>query len=376
MAQAYTPGLQVKERTRYRTQRLLPMRGNVLKRTGEHVGAEDVVARSDQPGNVTPLNLANALGVSPADVPRVLFKREGDSVREGELIARTNGIFGLLKSSYHSPVSGTIESISHVTGQVIVRGAPIPVEVRAFVTGTVTEEIAEEGVSVETTSTFIQGIFGVGGEAYGRLKLVSRFPEDPLTAAELDDGCAGQVIVGGGRIHGDAVRRAIRLGVAAVIGGGIDDQDLKEILGYDLGVAVTGTEEIGTTVIITEGFGEVAMAERTFELLKSREGSPTSVTGATQIRAGVMRPEIVIPWHDQSFAEETATARIGGGSLAVGTPVRIIRDPFFGILGEVAVLPSVPQKLPTGSTARVLIVQCRDGRQLTVPRANVEMIGE
>ena len=37
------------------------------------------------------------------------------------------------------------------------------------------------------------------------------------------------------------------------------------------------------------------MAERTFELLASREGEDAAVNGATQIRAGVMRPEIVVP---------------------------------------------------------------------------------
>ena len=31
------------------------------------------------------------------------------------------------------------------------------------------------------------------------------------------------------------------------------------MLGYDLGVAVTGSEKLGLTLIITEGFGEIAM---------------------------------------------------------------------------------------------------------------------
>ena len=58
------------------------------------------------------------------------------------------------------------------------------------------------------------------------------------------------------------------------------DQDLRDILGYDLGVAITGTERIGTTLVITEGFGEIAMADRTFQLLKSRVGHEASVSGA------------------------------------------------------------------------------------------------
>ena len=52
---------------------------------------------------------------------------------------------------------------------------------------------------------------------------------------------------------------------------------------------------LGITVIVTEGFGDIAMAERTFDMLKDHAGDDASVNGATQIRAGVMRPEIIIP---------------------------------------------------------------------------------
>ena len=37
------------------------------------------------------------------------------------------------------------------------------------------------------------------------------------------------------------------------------------------------------------------MAERTFSLLKSLEGKTASINGATQIRAGVIRPEVIVP---------------------------------------------------------------------------------
>ena len=97
----------------------------------------------------------------------------------------------------------------------------------------------------------------------------------------------GAIVVGGGRMDGEAIRKAVSVGVSALVSGGIDDQDLKETLGYDLGVAVTGSEKIGLTLIVTEGFGDIAMAERTFRLLASRAGAPAAVNGATQIRAGV-----------------------------------------------------------------------------------------
>ncbi|MEM1063490.1 MAG: hypothetical protein AAGJ97_14290, partial [Planctomycetota bacterium] len=62
------------------------------------------------------------------------------------------------------------------------------------------------------------------------------------------------------------------------------------------------------------------------------------------------------------------------GRLAVGADVRIIRDPHFGVLGRVAGLPHEAAVLGSGSKARVAEVETRDGRALTVPRANLELV--
>ena len=150
-----------------------------------------------------------------------------------------------------------------------------------------------------------------------------------------------------------------------------DDQDLKDFLGYDLGVAITGSEKKGITVIVTEGFGEISMALRTFELLKKHEGHVASVNGATQIRAGVMRPEIIIPLEEGTIKDEPGHA---GGYLEIGKTLRIIRDPYFGMIGKVSALPPNPQVLGSGSKARVLEVELNSGESVIVPRANVELI--
>lgn len=114
------------------------------------------------------------------------------------------------------------------------------------------------------------------------------------------------------------------------------------------------------------------MAERTFQLLASREGAEASVTGATQIRAGVLRPEILIPVDEQSPA--AFTEQPGEGTLEIGSTVRIVRDPHFGVIGTVTALPQELHTLESGSRARVLVVRTATGGEVTVPRANVELI--
>ena len=373
MGQAYTPGLKVTNRLTHRCRRMLPIKGDVLVKVADRVEAEQVVAQTFMPGDIEPLNLANLLSMPPEDMMECMLKQEGDRIEIDEPLARTKGIFGMFKTTSKSKHAGTIETISATTGQVIIRGEPIPVQVRAYLKGTIIETIPAEGVVIEADVTFIQGIFGVGGEAHGPVKVAAVSHEQELVADMITKEMKGCVIVGGGRVWHEAIKKAVEVGAAAVVAGGIDDQDLKEILGYDLGVAITGTEEIGLTVIITEGFGDIAMAERTFRLLKSREGDFASVNGATQIRAGVMRPEIVIPLTDEEMAREVEPAHTTG-LLEIGRPIRIIRDPYFGLIGEVAALPAEPQVLGSGSKARVLEVKLESGECVTIPRANVELI--
>ena len=126
-------------------------------------------------------------------------------------------------------------------------------------------------------------------------------------------------------------------------------------------------------MVITEGFGEIAMSERTFRILQQREGRQASVNGATQIRAGVMRPEIVIPVEANDTADD-ADSQWEAGQLAIGRPLRVIRDPWFGRIGTVSSLPAEPAVLDSGSRTRVLEVDFGNGEKAIVPRANVELI--
>ena len=370
MAHSYTPGLRVAEHTVIRRERRLPLKGEVLVEQGARVRATDPVARTLLPGNVQTVNVANLLGCEPIDVPRSLAKELGALCGAGDMIARRKGLFGLMESKVMSPVGGVLESCSEVTGQVILREPPIPIEVDAYIDGLVVEVIPGEGVVVETPAAFVQGIFGVGGETNGELAIAVDGPGEQLTAERLAPSLAGKIVIGGSYVSFAVLKQAVAVGVRAVVVGGFDDRDLREIMGYDLGVAITGHETIGLTLVLTEGFGHMPMADRTFRLLSSLAGKPASVSGATQIRAGVLRPEIVIPIPASGDPGEGDRRSTG---LEIGSLVRGIREPYFGRIGRVVELPPELTALETEAEVRVLAAEF-DGRRAVLPRANVELI--
>ena len=373
MGGAYTPGLKVTQNEALRKKRILPLKGEVLVAANAKVNPDDVVARTYLPGRVEMLNVANKLGIDQQDVPEKMLKQEGDSVEEGEVIAQSKGLFGFFKSEAKSTLTGSIENISGITGQVVIRGEQQPVEVRAYVKGVVSEVIPDEGVIVDTCGTFIQGIFGVGGETFGEIIMGCQSADQVLTPDLILPAHEGKIVIGGSLVTKDALKKAISLGVRGVVVGGFDDEDLRGFLGYDLGVAITGHENLGITLIVTEGFGKVNMAPRSFSLLKTHEGQAASINGATQIRAGVIRPEVIVPVDGSHHVEEKAKHT---GELLPGTPIRVIRAPYFGVLATVKSLPTEPHILESGSKARVVEVTIEGGEAVLLPRANVEIIEE
>jgi hypothetical protein len=377
LAHAYTPGLRVSKQTEVRKERRLPLNGEVLVKVGDHVAAETVVAHTQLPGNVQTINVANKLSLLPEDIHGHMIHKVGDWVEEGDIIAESKSFFGLFKSQCKMPVGGTIESVSNITGQVIIREKAIPVEVNAYIDGDIVEVYKNEGVLVKCRATFVQGIFGIGGEAVGELDTVVAAPDEVLTADRLNASHKGKILVVGSLVTIDVLNRAREVGVKALIAGGIGDADLRTILGYDLGVAITGSEEIGLTVVVTEGFGQMTMAKRTFDLLTARKGMKTSISGATQIRAGVIRPEVVIPLGGPGQSmDEKAGGEAPSSGLVVGIAVRAIREPYFGRIGKVESLPPELQKLETEAKVRVLTVEFEGGEIAVIPRANVELIEE
>jgi len=372
MTHAYTPGLRVTEKTKVKRCRLLPLQGKITAKKGDVLKAEEVVAITHLPGKVHATNAVNRLGIQPKDLMNYMLKKEGDSVQKNEPIAETRPWIKLLKSVLHSPITGTIETISTVTGQILLREPPKPLKVYSYIDGKVVDVFEKEGVVVETVATFIQGIFGVGGETVGELIIAVDNPEEKPTSKQILPDYEDKIIVGGSFVEYDAIEKAKNMGVKGIIAGGIDDEDLKKLLGYDLGVAITGSEEIGITLVVTEGFGQIQMAQRTFELLQSRSGEKTSINGATQIRAGVVRPEIIIPFADQTSSEEEVSPVNRG--MEEGDTVRVIRVPYFGKIGKIKSLPFSPQIVETEAVVRILEIEFSDGTTTIVPRANVEMI--
>ena len=371
MAKSYTPGLKVLANTLSEKLRQLPLKGRVLVELGDCVYSDTVIASTDIPGNVQMINAARQLNVDAETVPDCMLVEIDENLKKGQVIAESKGLFGFFKMQIKSPIDGSLANVSSITGQILLSEPPIAIQVDAFSSGVIKEIIEEEGAVVNAKGALIQGILGIGGENQGEIVLSVNSRNDIIKKEMLNESHRGKIVIAGAYLPLDVFEYAQKLGVHGIVAGGFDYDALSSILGYNLGVAVTGSEELGTSLMVTEGFGEISMATGTFDLFKQFEGKFASINGSTQIRAGVIRPEVMIPHTENIISTELKESDM---IISEDSPVRVISTPYFGKVGKVVSLPAHLIEMESEAMVRVAEIKFDTGDIAVVPRANLEMI--
>lgn len=363
-----------------RIERRLPSAGEVLVRVGQRVEPEEVVAKAYLPGIPQVINLARALTIAPALVERAMIREVGNKVAQGEVLARSSRLGG---RACLSPVSGKIEAVDSGTGYVTISPDPVQHELQATVRGLVMEVIPNLGVRIETPAAQVYGVFGVGAERSGVLRLLVTDPAEPIRPEMIDARSAYAIIIGGNGITAAALRRAAQEQVRGVIVGGIDEAELRAFLGWS-SIAAWRTgggawylpansagRPYDLTLVVTEGFGERPMSTPLFELLAQHDRQEALIEGATRLRGPMRRPRVVIPLSSRASGVQIDPPR---PQLRPGSAVRLLDRAHLGMTGQVRAVSSAPRRLPSRVRAAAVDVTLEDGTSVAVPRADVEVL--
>ncbi len=378
----------------------------MLRAVGEKVKAKEVIARvaqgiygrkelespadgiiediSDKSGRVTireefgredppvDIDVAYELKCKPDEVHKYMLRNVGQEVKKEQMIAKKGEAQAFFTKTALAPISGVISKIDDETGKVTISRPFRQVTVAAYLRGVVTEIFPGRGCAVETPGVRLAGAFGLGRETNGTIRVLASSPDQDLYPEMITDNCRGAIIVGGRHIEGEAISKAMKVGARGLVAGTASYLHLTGPLGVRLGVGITGQEDIGLSVILTEGFGRLPMRTGIWEALKRMEGMQASMNGATQIRAGAIRPEIVVPF--PGFTVSGVNESPVSEDLVAGMAVRIVAEPWFGETGEIAEIQRQPELLETGTRVPVVKVLLGNRQSVTVARANVEVL--
>lgn len=363
-----------------RIERRLPNAGEVLVRQGQRVEPEEVVARAFLPGTPAIVNLARALSVAPALVERAMVREVGNKVNRGEMLARSSRIGG---RTCLSPISGKIEAVDAETGYVTISPDPVRYELAATVRGLVMEIIPNAGVVIETPAAQVYGVFGLGKERAGVLRLLVTDPSEPIQPEMIDARSAYAIIIGGSGITAAGLRRAVQEQVRGVIVGSIDEAELRAFMGWATpgswrsGIGGWGFPEVASdqsidlTLVVTEGFGARPMSTPLFDLLANHDRQETLIEGSTRLRAPLQRPRVVIPLSSRTAGVQIEPPR---PALRNGATVRLLDPAHLGHVGQVRAVTASPRRLASRGRAPAVDIVLEDGTTLLLPQADVEVL--
>ena len=314
------------------------------------------------------LDIASALGVQPFFVTEYLSVSLGKSVSKGQPVAVRRKSFGEPPTYVVSPTYGYVSSIDRKKGTVTITPLFRTTDVLAYIEGVVSRVIPDEGVVVTTACSLVNGVFGVGGETFGVLTIPAPGPDHVLCEGDIVETARGQVIVGGATATPEALEKAAGLGAKALVLGYASVEMVRKVApGVNMGI--TGNEDAELTLILTEGFRPQPMSADVFDALARAAGKTVSCNGTTHIRAGVIRPEIVIP-EAPGATGSTMNGAAGDSWLSEGARARIVRRPYEGLRGAIESLSPTKVVFESGIVALACVVRLDDGRKVTVPRSN------
>lgn len=336
-----------------RRTRMLAQPGQVTRRTGDRVASDQVVAETDVAQGYRLLEIDKALRVRAARARKAMVRRIGDVVEQGEVIARTGGLF---KKEFASPVAGQIVDIQDT--RVLIEAVPQSVALLALYPGQVVELIPDRGVVIESTGTLVQGAWGCGRELRTTLTSVAQGNDVPLLVGQITGEHTGTVMLGGRTLDAGVIAQAADNRVRGLIVGSVRS-DLIPIIA-----------ESGVSIIVTEGFGDIPMHAEAFRLLQACAGQDICFQPSTRVGWKTQRPEVFC----FSFDQDRPALIAASETLNVGARARVLRAPYSDAVGEIVTLPGRPRRLASGITAWCAQVRLESGDTVYVPLENLEII--
>jgi len=220
--------------------------------------------------NIYTINVVDELNIDRSDFKRCLRCEEGQEVEEAQIVAIDGLIGDFTAPRCVSPVRGKIKSIHPDFGGIIIEPMQTELTVPAWVPGTVTA-VSDRGATIANEGIVIDGKWGHGPQVGG--KLTCGNPREGDVIARRTIGAAD-------------VTELADAGVTGIIAGSLELSDLELL-------------EPSISIVLTEGFGCRPMPDDLWMMLESSEGSYAALDPTTHLRAGVVRPRVVLVVQDR-----------------------------------------------------------------------------
>ncbi len=250
------------ENTKYIIERLIGVGSDISVHVDEMVRPETIIATHWQRSGFRTFNLAEMFKVTPEKASAMFKKTLGTRIYPGDIIAVKHELFGLREKYFKSPLAGILTDFDTKTARLTIQYLPKEVKIVAGVFGKIVDIRLDKAVAIETKADIIKGVLSFGTDREGSLVEIG-YPDIPLQADQLSEKLSGKIIFGGTKVTLDFVYKSLSYGIKGIITGGIDYQDYLALQG-----SRGRDEDIGVSLIITEGFMASPIYQKTYDKLK------------------------------------------------------------------------------------------------------------
>lgn len=358
--------------------RSLPRGGvKIDVRVGQEVMPGDILGEGMAPAGFRTIYLAKELGVDPHLAQNYLKRHLGQTIYQGELLASREGFWSFGKKNILAPTDGIIDLYDPRTGNLKIKHLPKKIPVASGVYGTVDKVDHEAGiVLLRSVASIIYGVLGSGKERGGLLKIRGS-AADWIGARQISQEMKGHILVGGGTIFLDALEKAVNIGLAGLISGGINARDYKSMADGGWNQPQKHWSDVGLSLLVTEGFGSIPIGEDIFQLLLKHQEKYALLDGN--------RARLILPSSSPDCMMYIRRTRLPPGievepepevnltPLKAGSTVRVVAGSDLGVQGKVEAVDQVATYLPSGIMTFLVSVATRS-RKIRVPYLNLEII--
>ncbi|MFP4456430.1 MAG: hypothetical protein ACLFPS_02105 [Clostridia bacterium] len=235
-------------------------------------------------------DVAEEMGISMKDAKSSIIVKPNQKVVPGQIIAQQQLKDDQFLLKYTaSEMFGTVRKIEG--HKVWIKSREVSRKLYAYFKGTVVDSVENWSVTIESEAVVLSGNYGIAGERFGRIKT---FDKKELTPDDIKSEYNKSIIVVNGKVTDDTLEKASELEIPAIISSGCYLGTIRKYVGDNFIPGITGGEEVRTGLILMNTFSSKSSMGEDFEIFKKYEGNYIAVNGTTHIRAGAIRPEILI----------------------------------------------------------------------------------
>jgi hypothetical protein len=265
-------------------ERTIPYGSQILVSKGQSITFDDSIATQTRTGELVRVLIADQLKVSPEKIIKYLTVSVGQKISSGDLLASFSAFWGLANQKIYSFCDGIVERVVLDDGSIEIRTDPEVIQTKSFICGTV-EIITLHKVSVDIDGFVVAGTVGFGPEVVAIASCFNTLQsQDKKVILIAKNNEELQEVLSNDQLIGK---------VAGVVIFQICNQLTKQIASSK-NPLVESSDQLPFSLVVLDRFGTESMPDETYQKLLNTSNKHITLFPKTQIRAGGVRPYIVV----------------------------------------------------------------------------------